>query len=335
VTFIDKLTKNTNDSHSNICRDIRGQYFEETPSMDFDEIIMVKVAWYYYMESMTQQEIAELLLISRTRVIKLLERARSSGVVQFSIRHDRVRYVETERKLVNLYGLSDALVAPSALKTENINENVAKAAAMYIVNRLKENDFINVGYGDTSGKLLNRLATMAEHPLSCVSLTGGVNNYLPNARSNVFNARLFLMPTPLVASSPEMAAAMRDEASVKEIFRMINLAAMTAVGIGGMAASATILKEGLLNRGDFTLLQMQGAVGDILSHFIDRKGGLVQTQIEDRLISTPLHVLKELRNVIGVAAGCEKTEAIAAALRGGYINILITDEATARALCDA
>jgi DNA-binding transcriptional regulator LsrR (DeoR family) len=128
---------------------------------------------------------------------------------------------------------------------------------------------------------------------------------------------------------------MRDEASVKEISRMIGLSALTVVGIGGMGPSATILKEGILNKGDFTLLQMQGVVGDVLSHFIDREGAMVKTKIEDRLISTPLHTLKKLGNVIGVAAGPEKTEAIRAALIGGYLNVLVTDETTASSLTKA
>jgi DNA-binding transcriptional regulator LsrR (DeoR family) len=300
--------------------------------MDFEEILMVKAAWYYYLENMTQQRISELLCVSRTRVVKLLEKARGSGVVQFNIRHDSARYMAIESELISRYKLADVFVVPNTPLREDTNESAAKAAAMYIANRLKENDFINVGYGDTSRKLLNQLATMAEYPVSCVSLTGGVNNYLPNARSNIFNARLYLMPTPLLASSPEMAIAMRDETSVKEISRMIGLSALTVVGIGGMGSSATILREGILNKGDFTLLRMQGAVGDILSHFIDKDGKLVHTEIEDRLISTPLRVLRELDNVIGVAAGAEKAEAIRAAMAGGYILILVTDESAASEL---
>ena len=42
--------------------------------------------------------------------------------------------------------------------------------------------------------------------------------------------------------------------------------------------------------------------------------------------------LKKLDNVIGVAAGPSKVNAIRAALRGKYLDILITDEDTARQL---
>ena len=65
---------------------------------------------------------------------------------------------------------------------------------------------------------------------------------------------------------------------------------------------------------------------------VDKDGNLIPTPIEERLISTPLERLKETQNVIGLAAGAEKIEAIRAVLRGGYLDVLITDETTANLL---
>ena len=64
---------------------------------DFEEILMAKVSWYYYMEDMTQQSIAEHLGISRMRVIKLLEKARKTGIVQFQIRSNQGKKLDLER----------------------------------------------------------------------------------------------------------------------------------------------------------------------------------------------------------------------------------------------
>ena len=50
---------------------------------DYEKNLMVKIAWYYYVENMTQQAIADQLNITRMRVIKLLEKARQTGIVQF------------------------------------------------------------------------------------------------------------------------------------------------------------------------------------------------------------------------------------------------------------
>lgn len=302
--------------------------------MNYEEILMIKTAWYYYLENMTQQKISELLGISRMRVIKLLEKARQTGVIQFKLRQDSAARMQIEKKLTEQYGLKDVFVVPANPNDEDRNDTIAKAAAMYISDRLTDNSFINLGYGDTLSRVLNNLATMMEQPISCVSLTGGVNYYLPNTRSNVFNAKLYLIPAPLMVSSKEMVTAMRSESSIKEISRMVMLSSLTVVGIGAMNDRATVLKSGILNQNDFLYLKMQGAVGDVLCHFVNKDGELVHTNVEDRLISTPLSTLKELDNVIGVAAGTEKVEAIRATLNGKYLDILITDEETALKLME-
>lgn len=300
--------------------------------MDYEEALMAKAAWYYYFQDMTQQQISDRLGISRIRVIRLLERARQTGMIQFNLRRGNEERLQIEKKLLETFGLEDVFVVPSPADPAQTNANIAEAASMYINERLHEGSVINIGYGDTPSRILNNLATIAEQTITCVSLTGGVSYYLPNARSNVFNARLHLIPAPLLASSKEMADAFRQESSVSEISRMISLAQLTVVGIGSMDGSATIFQSGLLNSNDLLYLSMQGAKGDVLSHFVDENGALIHSPIEDRLIATSMEVLSQLRNVIGVAAGPVKAEAIRAVLKGGILDTLITDADTAEAI---
>lgn len=301
--------------------------------MNYEESLMVKAAWYYYFENMTQQAIADRLSVSRMRVIKLLEAARQNGVIQFRLRADGVAVAEQSRRLMEKYHLKDVFLIPETDREDaSPNESIARAGAMYIADRLGDNACINVGYGDTLSRTLNHLATMVQSPVTCISLTGGVSNYLPNTRSSIFNARLFLMPAPLLASSPEMAAAMREETSVSEIIRMSELSSFTLVGVGPITESATVFRTGVLGNTDMFYLKVHDAVGDVLGHFLDRDGQLIPSPIEDRLISTPLQQLKAMPNVVGLAAGADKIDAIRAVLRGGYLDILITDEPTATLL---
>ena len=306
-------------------------------SYSYEDILLIKTVWYYYIENNTQQKISEMLGISRMRVIRLLEKARQTGVIQFNIRKDGIQRMEVEKRLGERFGLKDVFVVPdsSTQTQEGINANIAKAAAMYINDRLEDNRYINFGYGDTSSRVLNELATMAQDPISCISLTGGVNNYLPNMQSSVFNARLYLIPAPLLASSKEMVAAIQQEESVQEIYRMLAPSAYSVIGIGAVENNATIFKSGILSSKEIIYLERRGVVGDVLSHFLDKNGNLVETELEEQLISTSLPTLKSLNNVVGVAAGASKTEAIQAALLGGYVDILITDEQTAGALLDS
>ena len=299
---------------------------------DYEEILMVKTAWYYYIENYTQQKISELLGISRIRVIRLLEKARQNGIVSFRIRQDNNRRMQVEKSLITRFSLNDAFVIPVGSDASELNESLAQAAAMYIGDRLTDNTFINMGYGDTPSRILNHLARSTERPINAVSLTGGVSYYLPNTQSSVFNARLHLIPSPLILGSPELVQVMFQEESVQRIQQMSRVAKMTVVGIGGMDANATIIQNGILTKADFLLLEMQGAVGDLLSHFIDKDGNPIQSSVEQRLLSTPLQELRQMNNVIGVAGGEGKIDAIHAVLKGQYLDTLITDEATAEAL---
>ena len=295
----------------------------------YEDKLLTKVAWYYYIEGYTQQEICEYLSIPRLRVNRLLDKARKAGIIQFSVREGDSKRMIVERELITQFGLKDAFVVPSPINEQDINESVAQAAAMYIHERLDKSGYINMGYGDTSSRILNHLANICEFPVNVVSLTGGVNYYLPNTRSSIFNAKLYLTPAPLLMASEDIVKAMEQEPSVKQIRHMATLAQMSIVGIGGVDSNATLLTNGTLNHSDVLLLSMQGAVGDMLCHFIDKDGNVIQSSLERRLMSTPLEQLKEMSNSIGVAGGSTKSEAILAALKGNYLDVLITDETTA------
>ena len=300
--------------------------------MNYEEILMEKAAWYYYHEDMTQQQISDLLGLSRMKVIKLLDQAKLCGLIQFRFRQDSEKRLQLEKRLMEGYTLQDCFIVPAPPSPAETNENVARAASLYVAGRISAENFINIGYGDTAGRVLNHLAIAADRTLSCVSLTGGVSHYLPNARSSVFNSRLYLIPTPLLVSSDEVAAAMKAEKAIQDIQALIPLSAMSVVGIGALNDDATMLTSGVLTSHDFLVLQRNGAVGDILSHFINENGDPVSTDLEERTISTSLETLKKLNNVVGVAAGLSKVEAMRAVLRGGYLDVLITDEDTALAL---
>jgi lsr operon transcriptional repressor len=300
--------------------------------MKYDDELISKAAWYYYIENMTQQSIAEKLGISRMKVIRLLEAARETGIIQFRISQGNGKQLPIEQKLRQQWNLKNVLIIPTPDNRARLNEHLALAAANFLADQVTENTFINMGYGDTPSRVLNHLANITDVPVSIVSFTGGVSYYLPNSTSNVFKARLHLYPAPLVLSSREVCQSILQEPSVKEIRRMVKLSSFSIVGIGAMNPDATILSNGILSQNDFAYLTMKGAVGDILTHFIDKNGVPVVTSIEDRLVSTPLDTLKELNNVIGIAGGEQKVAVIRAALQGGYIDSLITDEDTAKKL---
>ena len=294
--------------------------------------LATKAAWYYYMEDNTQAQIAEVMGVSRAKVIRLLEEARAQGIVQFSFRKNDSQRVSAEQLLIDRFGLKDAFVVPTPLDSSVINQSIAQGAAHYVSDHLREDGYLNIGYGDTVSRMLGFLAKNREESLNVVSLTGGVSYYLPSVGTTAYSMHLFLTPSPLVVSSRQVRDALLDEKSLQDVSTMTEYADMSVVGIGAAVEGATVLRNGILNEGELTVLKMQGAVGDVLNHFMDKDGNLIQTEIEDRVISTDLDKLRQLKNVVGVAGGKDKVTAIKAVLNGGYLNVLITDSDTAAEL---
>lgn len=299
----------------------------------YNEDLISQIAWYYYMENMTQQEISDKIGISRMKIVKLLDVAKKNGIIQFKISDQVSNKLSLSQKLRDMYRLKEAYVVPFSGLSKNLNDSLAQAAAYYLLDKISDNAFINMGYGDTLSKVLNHMATIADNPISVISMTGGVNYYLPNIISSIFKAKLYLLQAPLILSSSSLCEEIKKEKAISDTFRMIKSASISVVGIGSMDSNATIISNGILTKNDFTYLSMKGAVGDILTHFIDKDGNLVKTDIDDRIISTSLETLKSLKNVIGIAGGTHKVKAIRAALLGGYLDSLITDEYTAVELC--
>ena len=73
----------------------------------------------------------------------------------------------------------------------------------------------------------------------------------------------------------------------------------------------------------------KGGTGEILSHVVDKDGKLVKDEFEEHLLSLDLEEFKKIPIRVGVAYGLDKKEAILGVLRGGYVNVLITDEKVA------
>jgi len=311
-------------------------YFVERGYM-YEENLLFKISWYYYFENMTQQSISEKLGISRMNVIKLLNKAKSQGIVQFKIKTDVAKRMELEGVLMEKYNLENVFVIPSSFT--DTNESIAIAAAQYIQSHIAPNCYINVGYGDTVSRVIRHLINYLDSHVSLVSLTGGVSYYISSIIAGAHKSDyagqtpgIFLIPSPLIASTPEIAREFLSDESVKTIIDMNKLASLSIVGVGAVTESATIFRDNKINRNEITLLKMRGAVGDILCQYFDKDGNAIDYDLHQRLVTTPLDVLKQYKNVIGVAAGRSKLEALHAALIGQYLDVLITDEDTAQQL---
>lgn len=294
----------------------------------YEQNLIFKITWSYFMENKTQQEISEMYNISRAKIMKLLSEAKEQKIIQFKISSDASNFISLEQKIKLKYSLKDVFITPS--NTVDINETIAKSAAMFIQENLSENDFLNIGFGDTVSKIVSNISFEENNSTSLISLTGGVNYYLSSLDSfNRKKTNLYIIPCPFSLSSEELANQLFKENSVNEILKMSQFAKMTVIGIGAISKYDTIVKDQKLSSNEIVVLKNKGVIADILGYFINNAGEEVEDNFSKKIISTHFNSLKNLKNVIAVAGGEHKYEAIKAALKTNIIDILFTDENTA------
>lgn len=304
--------------------------------MMYENDLIVKIAWQYYIEEKTQNEISESLNLSRMKVIKYLEKAKTNNVIQFKINLENLDNIELQNKIKEKYNLKDIYIVPTSHDTNA--DSLPIAAAQYIEDRITSDTMISIGYGEAVSKTLGHLRISTKYNVTFVSLSGGVKFYMPTAidtRSDYYtnpNYNHYIVPSPLLVSSEEIASHLLEEKQVKKILDMIPYSNITVIGIGALNDRATLIKEGYMDTNDFEILKSKGAVGDLLSQFYDINGNILDFDFHSMLISTEIDVLKSLQNVVAVAGGLAKKDAIIGALKGGYIDVLITDELVAQNL---
>ncbi|MCC8380704.1 transcriptional regulator LsrR [Xenorhabdus sp. PB30.3] len=300
-----------------------------------EEELLARVAWFYYHDGLTQGDIGELLGLSRLKVSRLLEKGRRSGVIHVQINSRYEGCLELEDALKKRFNLNKVRVLP-ALEGINLNTRLGTGAAHLLMSLIEPRQLLAIGFGEAPMCTLQHLSGfISSQQVRLVTLSGGVGPYMTGIGQLDADCPVSIIPAPLRASTRQVATTFREERSVRDVILTACAADIAVVGIGAInqRQQATIMRSGYISDGEQLMFGRKGAVGDILGYFFNAEGELVSNiDIHQELIGLSLPELKTIPNVIGVAGGIEKADAIVAALKGGYINSLVTEEKTARAM---
>lgn len=300
--------------------------------------LVVRAAWLYYEDGLTQAQIATRLFVSRQTVGRLLESARANGIVRIELDSQYLAAMELATRLRERYALRDAIVAPTAQgrgSRERTNERVAAALAAFVRRHLHPGAVVGVSWGDSVARALSMLSEEALEGVQLVATAGelsAIDEVL--TRSPHVLRRLRTLPAPLLVSSEAVAQAMRGEAAVREVLELARGAVVTLTGMGAATAGGSAVQFGVATDDEVAGFAEHGAVGDMLGEWYDSDGKVVETSWSGRRIGLGLDELRRLDNVVGVAGGLEKVAAIRGAIAGGLIDALVTDEPTATALLE-
>ncbi len=300
---------------------------------DVDEVEQItRAAWHYYNDGRTQNQIADMLGVTRIKVSRLLEKGRQSGLIELRINSAYAGCLTFQRELVTAFSLVDACVVPDASEL-SVVPRIGRAAASFLIQKLEQDDLLAIGWGEATSTTLRYTAPVfSQNNIALVSLTGGVSVYIGTTGLYGPQNNAHLVPTPLRVSSPELAEMLRREPYVRHVLEMATTARMALIGVGAVSSSATLVRRGYCSSAEIELFQRRGAVGDILGYFYDAHGQILDLDLHKHVVAVRPDDLRRIPNVVAAAAGPHKVDAILGVLRGRLANILVTDQATAEEL---
>lgn len=303
--------------------------------------LITRVAYLYYMQHQKQSDIAQQLDISQATVSRSLKRAEKEDIVRITVNMPTGVYTQLESEICDRYGLKAAIVVHCDDESdEAIFDHIGSAAAYYVETTLGTNEV--VGLSSWSSSLLAMVNAM--HPLArvtnakVVQALGGVGS--PSAKiyasriteqfAALVQGEAFYLPAPGVATSVQMRDELMINPFVRDAFDLFDHITLALVGIGSVEPSRLLMSSGnVFTAEELEMLQERGAVGDIFLRFFDHDGDPVITPLNERVISMKLEQLQNARRSVGIAGGSRKINAIRGAIRGGWINVLVTDHMTA------
>lgn len=297
--------------------------------------LMVKIAQLYYEQQMTQAQIAQKLGIYRTTISRLLKRGRELGVVSIAINYDYNDSLWLEQQLKLKFGLKEAVVAPQ-------DSEVGLYGAQWVERLVSPGMIIGFGWGRGVNALVERLSPSSQpHQLVCVPVVGGPAGKLPSryhVNTLTYHAASRLKAESHLADFPALLdnAMIRNGIMQSQHFKTIEQywqrLDIALVGIGSPAIRHAANWQAFYGNEQSDELIARHVAGDICSRFFDSAGAPFHTAMQEKTLSIELTTLQQAPYAIGIAYGEEKYSALLGALRGKYINGLITDRATAEYL---
>lgn len=296
---------------------------------------MTIASWMYYEKGLNQEEISQELGMTRVGVTRLLQKARTQGIVKFTITRSLPREYEAARKLEKRFHLQRAVVVPAHSEEEQTLDAIGKAAAQFLEHALFDGCKLGLAWSRTVSHIAGHLKLITPGrsfeivELAGTTLVSGVVYNISCRVASMLNAPLNGLPVPVVVSNPAARETLLREANIARALEAAASADIALVGIGSMLEAGSIVQTGFMTESMKSDLSNSGIVGEILMRFFDSDGNHVSTQLDNQVIGIRFDQLKNIPMVIGMATGSAKLPAVQAALKGEILKVLVTDITTA------
>jgi len=302
--------------------------------IDSKNAAIAKAAYLYYERGKTQREIAHEMGITRVAVSRILAEARTKGIVKIKVEYPWTSK-RLERRLVETFGLDDAKVLyTSTSSSDEIIEEIGIIAAKYFMQIAEDGQIIGISWGRALHRMIDALQHVNMPAATIVQLIGasGTEAVLTDGPklaqhfSEKLGCTAKYMHSPLIVENETIKNSLIRDRMLNSTIELAQKADLAFVGIGATEKEIySLLKTGYVDEQEFTELKKAGVVGDICAQHFDINGKILDIPLNKRTIGINLDQLSGIGTVIGVAGDPLKSRAIHGALKGGYLDVLITD----------
>jgi DNA-binding transcriptional regulator LsrR (DeoR family) len=307
--------------------------------------LMTKIARLYHEQGLRQPQIAERLHISQPRVSRLLKQAVEMGVVRTTVISPRDVHADLEDVLEAGYGLTEVVVADVEEGADEleITRAIGAAAAVYLEATLTRGE--RIGVSSWSSTLLAAVEAMRPNVVppaeKVVQVLGGVGTVTAQSQATRITGRLaqvvgatgVYLPAPGLLASPDMRQMFMTDPTIAPVLTEWRRLTTALVGIGSVEPSPLLRESGnAIAASEVASLRRKKAVGDVCLRFFDKHGKHIDSELDNRVVGIDAPTLLAVPRKVALAGGARKFTAIKAALRGGWVDVLITDLQMAKQL---
>lgn len=306
--------------------------------MDTDQL-MVRAAWLYHVEGLTQAQIAERMDLTRRRVNELLATALDQGVVRVNFSTPLAENIALETRLCARFGLEEAIVTSTPVDPKQMQAVIGRATAGFLdrLIQFRKPASLGVGWGTTLRETVEQMTSANAPDVKVRSMMGAltrgseINTFeIVRRFAKVLGGECHYLAAPIYADS----AASRDVIVAQPVFRtLLEEAAavnVSCLSVGDLSHESLQVRYGLPSTQVIDELKQAGAVGDILGRYLDREGRLVDHPMNHRVISLELEDYRRIPCRIIASGGAHKHNTLHAALKAKLATALVTDADAAR-----
>jgi DNA-binding transcriptional regulator LsrR (DeoR family) len=298
--------------------------------------LMTMAARLYHERGGRQRDIAARLGISQPRVSRLLALAEEHGIVRTVVVAPDGLYPELEEEVEDAYGVREVHVVDVLGGDQAIPRDLGGAAARYLTEAAPWGPVVGfTSWSSTLREMTRMLAPIRRSGTAhVVEMLGDLGSPLLQHEAGQATLRLarqlgaepVLLRTPGVAASPDLRAAAEGDAHVTRALRLLDRVDVAFVGLGPADFHGP-LQEGdnFFSAEQLAAVRAAGAAGQLNQRFIDAAGARVETPLDELVVSATLDQLRAAGTRIVVAGGTSKWGPLAAALAGGWVDVLVTD----------